>query len=65
MSMRTLLVSAILIALAAAYLLSKEQNAQHPVLVGSVTATGPNSKAIGVNVTNVVVSNTATTTTAK
>lgn len=65
MSMRALLVTAISIALVAAYLLKKETEARHPPLVGSVTATGPGSQAIGVNTTNVVISNTSTTSTAR
>lgn len=63
MSMRALLITAISIALIAAYLLKKETEAQHPPLVGSVTATGPGSQAIGVNTTQVVISNTSTSTT--
>lgn len=57
--MRTLLLTAIGIALIAAYMMSREVDSKNAQLVGNVTAIGPGSKAIGINVDPAVTTNKA------
>jgi hypothetical protein len=59
MTMRTLLLTVISIALIGAYLVIHEADSKNAPLVGNVTATGTGSKAIGINVEPAVATNKA------